>query len=491
MSPMRKPSNLQFVDSVVSASSGLEKLASTSDGTACLDARIKVITPIIGGGSEAGTSSTIDPIRAASIRGALRFWWRATVDCHGISAAGLCEEERALFGGTGSGDLGVPSRVKVSVKIENPGQFGPAGKHPDRRGKDGKPRPPSALAHFNCGPAYALWTLQQPDSVRNQSQYLGRACPTKSVRTGVSFSLCVTFPAEHESEIVTALRAWIAFGGYGARTRRGLGSLELLEDLRLSGGASVNTRTFPRCWTLNEIRTDLGGALGTIGGPGLQHRWPHLKGAYVFVGSPCDSARDAWENAIQALADIRQGEGTGRKKRDPVPDSKPGRSYWPEPDLLRTIRSTFGRVDWGTHAPRTPLNRNFLRADFGLPIQFKFQKGNPAARNDPEADSTLSYAPTDRLASPLIVKALPVNVDGRIQYAPMAVLLNVVRANALAGDVCLTFKNGSVYHPSAAELKPAATPFSLGSMPVPKNADAFDIFFSNFTHLNHGFEVTI
>lgn len=37
----------------------------------------KLITPLFGGGVEAGVNDPITPIRASGIRGQLRFWWRA------------------------------------------------------------------------------------------------------------------------------------------------------------------------------------------------------------------------------------------------------------------------------------------------------------------------------------------------------------------------------------------------------------------------------
>ncbi|NPV63073.1 MAG: type III-B CRISPR module RAMP protein Cmr1 [Methanotrichaceae archaeon] len=37
-----------------------------------------MITPIFGGGVKVGENDLVTPIRASSIRGHLRFWWRAT-----------------------------------------------------------------------------------------------------------------------------------------------------------------------------------------------------------------------------------------------------------------------------------------------------------------------------------------------------------------------------------------------------------------------------
>ena len=41
------------------------------------DLEISVITPLFGGGAEPGVADLLAPVRASSIRGHLRFWWRA------------------------------------------------------------------------------------------------------------------------------------------------------------------------------------------------------------------------------------------------------------------------------------------------------------------------------------------------------------------------------------------------------------------------------
>ncbi|MFZ4701399.1 MAG: type III-B CRISPR module RAMP protein Cmr1, partial [Candidatus Methylumidiphilus sp.] len=38
--------------------------------------QVTTLTPIYGGGTEAGVPDQILPVRVASIRGQLRFWWR-------------------------------------------------------------------------------------------------------------------------------------------------------------------------------------------------------------------------------------------------------------------------------------------------------------------------------------------------------------------------------------------------------------------------------
>ena len=53
--------------------------------------RIELITPLFGGGVEAGENDPTMPIRGTSVRGQLQFWWRAT---RGASSANLEELRR-------------------------------------------------------------------------------------------------------------------------------------------------------------------------------------------------------------------------------------------------------------------------------------------------------------------------------------------------------------------------------------------------------------
>ena len=46
--------------------------------TTILSRRYRLITPLFGGGVEARVNDPVTPIRGTSIRGQLRFWWRAT-----------------------------------------------------------------------------------------------------------------------------------------------------------------------------------------------------------------------------------------------------------------------------------------------------------------------------------------------------------------------------------------------------------------------------
>lgn len=48
---------------------------------------IEVITPLFGGGVEVGVNDPVTLICPSSIRGLLRFWWRATLGARGTATA--------------------------------------------------------------------------------------------------------------------------------------------------------------------------------------------------------------------------------------------------------------------------------------------------------------------------------------------------------------------------------------------------------------------
>lgn len=114
-----------------------------------------------------------------------------------------------------------------------------------------------------------------------------------------------------------------------------------------------------------------------------------------------------------------------QQRQNQRPITRPGRSRWPEPDKVRQV---LGQGRPWAHPPVHNEEPVWPRASFGLPINGKFQgtdiNGQRYAPPDPE-DFELRWRDAsgqvhDRLASPLVLKALPL-ADGR--YAPIALWL--------------------------------------------------------------------
>jgi hypothetical protein len=100
--------------------------------------RIAVVTPILGGAAVTRQLDDIDFIRAATIRGHLRFWWRALSGHKYETAAKLYEGESKLWGRAADDQGGDPistyaSRLKNVVRSIQVTSCFPARKqHPGR-----------------------------------------------------------------------------------------------------------------------------------------------------------------------------------------------------------------------------------------------------------------------------------------------------------------------------------------------------------------------
>lgn len=290
--------------------------------------RCELVTPMYGGGVEAGKVDVAMPIRASAIRGQLRFWWRLSC-ARNIGSRQMFERETAIWGGIGSKE---PITSKVAIQVDCP----PA-KQADFLSSDEKK---SRAITYAFGSA----------SINGAAQWL---------KGGYTFQVGLRYPDEVAAEVETALRWWACFGGLGARTRRGFGSVRISDLQPLS---------------IDEVR-QCGARL-------------------TFAGAGSVKAEDAWEKAIGRLFDFRQGAGIGRKANKP----RPGRSFWPEPDQLRRFT---GRDGNGKHPPEHPAGNVFPRAAFGLPLTFEF-RGTPG---EPPKLELHPDGERDRMASPLILRA--------------------------------------------------------------------------------------
>ncbi len=403
--------------------------------------RLEVVTPILGGSHQTRAIDDVDVIRAPSVRGHLRFWWRALYAAQYANADALYQRESALWGRAATDDGG-RSAVEIRVSVERVGSTDSS----EIRLFSSRDQPATPGA-------YALWPARAETKTNT---------PTAPRRQpGTQFQLMLKVPAAHEAEVKNALRAWILFGGYGGRTRRGLGSLKVLENAR-SWLPSAGTR---------EALTSLFG-LDVFEAPTRTPcDVPWFGGTAIHVGTKGADAQRAWTTALDWLKDFRQGFGgpAGERAREPGPNGnaqRPSISNWPEGDKIRRLSTPQRGLRWA-HTPRHNQTPAWPRAGFGLPIIGQFQsrsreehptrkkrngrpdemywnelpQSHPNYGTEPEGFELRWRAGNvehDRLASPLIVKALPL-ADGT--FAPCALWLN--RAHPANGQVVLRNVNNS------------------------------------------------
>ncbi len=362
--------------------------------------RLEVVTPILGGSHQPRDIDAVDVIRVPSIRGHLRFWWRALYAAQYTNAEALYQWEGALWGRAANEDGG-RSAVEIRVNVEG------TPSSPDTSDIDLQQTPG----------AYALWPAR---AERQEGQVVKPPAPRRKPGTKFVLTLRVVDTDNNEVEVRNALRAWILFGGCGGRTRRGLGSLKVIDNvngwLPTAATREALTSLFGHDLFAPTTRTPCD--------------VPWLGGASLHVGEVDRNAQTAWTKALDWLKEFRQGttdhQQLGRAREpgtDKAQPNRPSISNWPEADKIRHIKGKSR-----AHTPRHNSIAAWPRAGFGLPIIGQFQKtdrnNDRNAYDEPgpfELRWRVGNVEHDRLASPLIVKALPL-ADG--SFVPCALWLN-------------------------------------------------------------------
>jgi CRISPR-associated protein Cmr1 len=350
---------------------------------------IEIVTPLYGSGPQTRQVDDQTPVRPSSIRGQLRFWWRALYGGSYGTAKALYRRERELFGGLSKEAKEVEaSRVVVEIQ------------------KLVRAKVTDEDISQNDLASYALWPARETQTER----------PTERWKPGIRFVLTLRLTkgrssaTDDERELIHTLRAWLLFGGIGGRTRRGCGAIGVPDE------AARNT------WLPES------GEIGTIGawlsaGQAANQVYPSLTGSRLCLGLP-KQATNAWHESVGWLRDFRQGanprkdtapSGSFARQRpyvDGRDGKRSGRSRWPEPDQIRCEYAAFDHMPLASQGPTS-----WPRAQFGLPIQFQFQDkereklGGGLYSSPPPPSGELVWSPegksdnpSQRLASPLILK---------------------------------------------------------------------------------------
>lgn len=183
-------------------------------------------------------------LRPASIKGALRFWWRALMWGRGIqNVEELHKQEAALFGSSDTGQ----SRVWLSVESENLPQIIPIGSVLNAQGSGAVSGKDDAVGD---GARYFGYGLESTKKNTKAGQ-LTRPCFAVPFEFTVSVSFAKQTSGEEIRAVADALKLLGLCGGLGSRSRRGYGSLTLRQ---LSGAetwaAPRNTAAFTHALNL-------------------------------------------------------------------------------------------------------------------------------------------------------------------------------------------------------------------------------------------------
>ncbi|MEW6243536.1 MAG: type III-B CRISPR module RAMP protein Cmr1 [Bacillota bacterium] len=305
----------------------------------CLD--ISVILPLFGGGPEPRTVVAVEPVRPASVRGHLRYWWRVLYGVSFQSPDKLFEQERELWGSAETF-----GQVELSVRVTD-------------RGTDTTCSQLAGTPHPRTGPGLGYFLFPfAAEKATNTPEAVGKM--------GIKFSLTLEFPTAYTSALENTLKAWLTFGGIGARTRRGCGAL--------SG---------PQQYLPPHAPPDLEKWLSSLCAhdPVQSPATTLLHGSSLLLGPKCSNAMEAWEQLARFWAAFRKGHVAG------VPYQPMSGGHWSDYGTLATLSSA--------KTKRVRLNKPYL----GLPIIYQEVRG---ARFKGSLEPTCS----GRMASPVILKPI-------------------------------------------------------------------------------------
>lgn len=351
----------------------------------------KLITPLFGGGVKPNRADPITTVRGTEVRGQLRFWWRATRGGQlGDNLERMHRREEEIWGSAAGENKPGQSNIIIHVKCLAEGEKDrPFEVVLDKKGKPKTQPRKSSLAH-----PYAAFPLQP----KKEDAYIGME--TEAVKVGVEFTLDINYPKDLEQDVQATLWAWETFGGLGARTRRGFGSLQLL-SIDSEPIISIPTNQIEN-WLCDKLQQHISSGTWHKDVPHLSHNM-HLK--VIIPKSQSSSSIQIWSELIQCLKDFRQ-------KR------KMGLSMWPEANEIRQRHEK--ELKWPPQYKSPKLVKKFPRAVFGLPIIFHL----PHDTNLPYKSFTLqgknhpiSKKTFERVASVLILKPIPCENDKAVGIA--------------------------------------------------------------------------
>jgi CRISPR-associated protein Cmr1 len=342
-----------------------------------------LITPMFGGDANSWRPDLKHPVRSQAVKGQLRFWWRTMQNIDDIST--LINMENRIWGGrvpkkedkkevADKNDKKISIRSRVSLSIDNA---------------------PPVSKDIICAemankyavkddhiPRYVLFPIT-PEVKKETPIHIIKA---------FDFSLSIAFPEKMKETIMNVLTLWTLFGGVGARTRRGTGSL-YCEELLKNFSSERDILEFVH----RTAGIETNGQRPEI----LQLGYPRIAGAGFYASAVKDAEpAEIWHEYLKKYGEYRQD------RRPPGNGRRPGTSYWPEPDAIRLLTGDNAK----DHEPNHPDKQWFPRAAMGLPIIFKFiTPGDPGKNGEEKDDITLEPDIGDnksRFPSPVILKVI-------------------------------------------------------------------------------------
>lgn len=338
-----------------------------------LTLQLETITPVLGGGADAGQPDLLWPFRPRAIRNGIKHWWWLLYrHQYHDQKLPIFEDMAAIWGAASTHDQDSSAKARIRVSITDPGRVVPYDEDYRNYGRY----------------MYALFGAKSANG----------SPPSKLVLPGAKFLVKVQISRQlkeqQREQVLKAIQWWLCFGGVGARTSRGLGKLKLINrnERNVSAVGRAITNDIPKGHDIQPFDGD---------GNTEEDKILDLLGKYK---------------------DFRQSR-EGHRGR--------GQSHWPKADI---VRDRTGFNDKAVHTPRwllaeigdtrnrTPVEFRCILPEvlFGAPVEVGI--GTGGTRQSAFLDFMTEERPLERFSSPLIFGFVP-DPDGKLR--PAALVLRI------------------------------------------------------------------
>ncbi len=277
-----------------------------------VDLHLELLTPAF----LAGANQQAVELRAASIKGLLRWWWRASEGHRFPSSIELAKAEAKLFG---SAEMKLKSPLQVSVEMLSPGDAviargtnaptSSAEYSYQRRERDGGIRSgkAQALHYLGYGPIRPASREEREAAEAGRDPALlgpdrrakrGAVYIRPAFEAGTRFKIRLAWrdgvlSHDQQDQLLRACGGWLALGGLGCRSRKGFGSLQLVEPVAASG-PHVGERAANGIREAIETYRSQGEPLANV-----LPKWPQLRFRQILHQT---APKSSWKEALGALA---------------------------------------------------------------------------------------------------------------------------------------------------------------------------------------------
>lgn len=352
-----------------------------------ITATFRIVTPMFLGGADPTQEAEL---RVPSIKGALRFWWRALMWGKVKDVAEMHRREGELFGSSDK-DIG-QSKFLMRLEMSNPAKVLKSGEVMAIRGDKAVSQNEATLGE---GARYLGYGLMEAFTGKNTvAGRLTRSCLTAPFEFKLHLRFKAATHPKLQAEILGAVKLLGLCGGLGSRARRGYGSVSLV--LLQQGGAAIWSAPKDAA----EWERELKAAIGELPQPNGMPEWTGFSRGHSKALLLPSSEKSSLELLSRMGRDFVFFRSWGQNGKVLGKDSE--HNFEPDHDLMNAV------INQGSRPSSHPE-----RVAFGLPQNYFFSSTRKKGTVEP-ADDKL-----DRRASSLFFHIH----QPTTQHGPLGVLL--------------------------------------------------------------------